>query len=63
MRLSNTHFTCPGCLVVLGRKNETSVFTSSSWSQKVSLVGYVVRRQLAGFTDGLDVGCDRKDTE
>lgn len=36
---------------------------SSSWSQKVSLVGYIVRRQLAGFTDGLDVGCDREDTE
>lgn len=48
---------------MLGRKNETSVFTSSSWSQKVSLVGYVVWRQLAGFTDGLDVGCDGKDTE
>lgn len=36
---------------------------SSSWSQKVFLVGYIVWRQLAGFTDGLDVGCDRKDTE
>lgn len=60
-----TSFMCDiqGVQLCLAERIETSVFTSSSWKQKVSLTGYIVQAQLAGFTDGLDMGCDRKDTE